>query len=239
MNENQTARCALPLVQPAQAQKHVTVNEALIRLDAAVNLVLQSRMRTQPPASPHEGYCWAVPSVPTGGWAGHAGEIAVAAGNGWVFLPALAGMRAFVMDEGVQATHDGTDWLAGALTLGGNGSGLLAGMAEARVVVTPGKVVETAALIPHAALVIGATARVIEPLTGSLTSWSLGSDGATDRFGSGMGKEAGSWARGMLTQPTVYWDGGALRLTAVGGDFAGGVVEVAVHWLELQIPRMG
>ncbi|MDM7255175.1 MAG: DUF2793 domain-containing protein [Paracoccus sp. (in: a-proteobacteria)] len=239
MSETQTARCALPLLQPAQAQKHVTVNEALIRLDAAVNLVLQSRMVAQPPASAPEGQCWAVPVGASGGWAGHAGEIAVAAGNGWIFVPARAGMRAFVRDEGVQATHDGGDWLAGALTLGSNGSGLLAGMAEARVAVTPGVVVETTALIPHAALVIGATARVIEPLTGTLESWSLGSEGAADRFGSGMGKAAGSWARGMLSQPTVYWDGGALRLTAVGGEFAGGVVEVAVHWLELQVPRMG
>ena len=30
-----TAQLALPLVAPAQAQKHVTVNEALARLDAA------------------------------------------------------------------------------------------------------------------------------------------------------------------------------------------------------------
>ena len=28
-----TARCSLPLLQPAQAQKHVTVNDAMMRLD--------------------------------------------------------------------------------------------------------------------------------------------------------------------------------------------------------------
>ena len=33
-----TAQLDLPLVMPAQAQKHVTVNEALARLDAAAQL---------------------------------------------------------------------------------------------------------------------------------------------------------------------------------------------------------
>lgn len=212
MTENQTARCALPLLQPAQAQKHVTVNEALIRLDGAVNLVLQSRTLAQPPANPPEGQCWAVPNGGGGAWAGHAGDIALAAGGGWVFVPARAGMRAFVLDEGMHATHDGADWLAGAMTLGANGSGLLAGMAEARVTVTAGTTVETEALIPPAALVIGAAARVIEPITGTLSTWSLGTAGADSRFGSGLGLAAGSWARGMLSQPMVYWDGSALHL---------------------------
>ena len=38
MPDQNTARLGLPLLQPAQAQKHVTVNEALMRLDGLVNL---------------------------------------------------------------------------------------------------------------------------------------------------------------------------------------------------------
>ena len=52
---SETNRLSLPLVQPAQAQKHVTVNEALVRLDGLVNLVLNSVTTTSPPAAVVEG----------------------------------------------------------------------------------------------------------------------------------------------------------------------------------------
>ena len=50
-----TTRLGLPLLQPAQAQKHVTVNEALMRLDGTVNLVLQSTVATSPPGAVIDG----------------------------------------------------------------------------------------------------------------------------------------------------------------------------------------
>ena len=46
---NETARLQMSLLQPAQAQKHVTVNEALMRLDGLVNMVLQSTSVAIPP----------------------------------------------------------------------------------------------------------------------------------------------------------------------------------------------
>lgn len=49
MADNATSNLELPLLLPAQAQKHVTVNDALVRLDGAVDLVLQSISRTTPP----------------------------------------------------------------------------------------------------------------------------------------------------------------------------------------------
>ena len=45
----ETANLGLPLLQPAQAQKHVTVNEALVRLDAALHLSLLSISTATPP----------------------------------------------------------------------------------------------------------------------------------------------------------------------------------------------
>ena len=46
---NETMRLQLPLLQPAQAQKHVTVNEALMRLDGLTNAVLESASVAVPP----------------------------------------------------------------------------------------------------------------------------------------------------------------------------------------------
>ena len=62
MPTNETMRLGMPLLLPAQAQKHVTVNEALMRLDGQVNLVLQSVSTTTPPETVIDGACWAVPS---------------------------------------------------------------------------------------------------------------------------------------------------------------------------------
>src|SRR5690606_39351977 len=99
-----------------------------------------------------------------------------------------------------------------------------------------GPISSTGLVIPGHAMVIGVTARVMAPITGTLTEWQLGNDGAPDRFGSGLGLAAGSWARGLLSQPTSYYTPTALELTAVGGDFTGGNVRLAIHLLEIDLP---
>lgn len=237
METNDTARLEMPLLQPAQAQKHVTVNEALLRLDGMVNLVLQSVDLSAPPFGATEGQCWGVPGEAQGEWAGQGGRIAVAANGGWVFLPASAGMRGFILDRGLEAVHDGSRWIAGALTLGGQGSGLIAGMAEDEIAVGQGMRITTLVTIPAGVMVIGAVARVVEPLGGSLTGWRLGSDGAEDRFGKGLGTGKGSWARGLLGAPVTYYRAEQLIMTAENGMFDGGRVRLAVHWLELRLPQ--
>jgi hypothetical protein len=86
-----TANLGLPLVQPAQAQKHVTVNEALARIDGLAQLTLVSVSETVPPVSPAEGTAYGVPAGAVNAWAGQAGHVAVVIGGGWVFVPARTG----------------------------------------------------------------------------------------------------------------------------------------------------
>ena len=112
----------------------------------------------------------------------------------------------------------------------------MAGLAEGEVTVTAGTTMDTGIQIPAHSLVIGATARVSETLTGTLVGWQLGTPGAENRFGQGLGIAAGSWARGMLGQPMTYWQAENLMLTAEGGEFAGGRVKIAVQWLTLRLP---
>lgn len=52
-----TANLALPYLLAAQAQKHVTHNEALQRLDALVQLVIAGTP-SSPPADAAEGECY-------------------------------------------------------------------------------------------------------------------------------------------------------------------------------------
>ena len=66
----------LPYILPAQAQKHVTHNEALRILDAVIQIVVQDMTRATPPASPTEGQRHVVASDASGAWAGHIAAIA-------------------------------------------------------------------------------------------------------------------------------------------------------------------
>lgn len=235
MSEQVTGRHALPLLQPAQAQKHVTVNESLLRLDGLVNLVLQGTSQTQPPAVV-EGECWGVPAGAAGAWEGQAGRIAIGANGGWVFATPQRGQRAFVQDRGAVAVWDGQEWLGGALTLGLWGGGISAGILEAEVAVGAGDGVATGVMIPSHVLVLGVTARVVEAITGTLDSWALGVAGAPDRYGSGLGLGVNSWSQGLLSAPMAIWAPEELLLTAFGGEFAGGRLRLAVHYLALRLP---
>lgn len=52
---DETTILSLPLILPAQAQKHVTHNEALVQLDLIVQLAVINRTLTAPPALPALG----------------------------------------------------------------------------------------------------------------------------------------------------------------------------------------
>ncbi len=113
---------SLPLIQPAQAQKHVTHNEALEILDVLVQPVVADRTRTAPPAAPAPGDRHIVAAGATGDgagdgagdWTGHAGKIAVFAQGGWLFVAPRRGWRVHVLAESADAVFDGAGWGADA-----------------------------------------------------------------------------------------------------------------------------
>ncbi len=89
-----TPNLVLPYLAANQSQKHVTVNEALRRLDALVQITVQSAALAAPPGSPVEGQRWILPASPTGAWAGHAGQIAAWQDGAWAFYAPLDGWTA-------------------------------------------------------------------------------------------------------------------------------------------------
>jgi len=109
---DRTPRLDLPFVMPAQAQKHVTVNEALARLDILVQAAVLSRTQTTQPASPSEGDGYVLPDAPEGvDWALHApGRLLVFHEGVWTAIAPWAGLGVYVHDEGLSLVHDGTDW---------------------------------------------------------------------------------------------------------------------------------
>ena len=101
---------ALPYIQPSQAQKHVTHNEAVERLDALAQLVLDEVGRADPPADAADGAAWAVGAGASGAWAGRTGAVALRAGGGWLFLAPQAGWRAWDKAAGLLRVWTGTGW---------------------------------------------------------------------------------------------------------------------------------
>lgn len=113
-----TPNLGLPLVAAAQAQKHVTVNEALFGLDTLVQLAVLDKDLTAPPAGPTEGdrYIVAGPG-PTGAWSGWAGRIARFQDGAWISVTPKAGWFAFVADEADLYTYDGAGWTSFRATI--------------------------------------------------------------------------------------------------------------------------
>ncbi len=100
----------LPYLEAAQAQKHVTVNEALARLDAQIHLSVQSRVLAVPPISPNEGDRYLVAAAASGAWTSQVGNLAVRLEGLWVFITPREGWRMWVADEDQLLIYNGTTW---------------------------------------------------------------------------------------------------------------------------------
>ncbi len=105
-----TTHLLLPYILAAQAQKHVTHNEALRILDGLVQLSVLDRDLTAPPGSPTDGDRYIVASGATGDWAGWDLNVALWTDGAWLRLPPRNGWRAWVEDEAVLLVRNGTGW---------------------------------------------------------------------------------------------------------------------------------
>lgn len=120
MPDDISTHLGLPYLLPGQAQKHVTHNEALWRLDLVVQLAVATRTLAAPPALPAEGDRHIVGPGASGDWAGQEGRIAVFEAGAWVFVVPRPGWRAHVLAEGLTLIHDGSAWADGPGRLGIN-----------------------------------------------------------------------------------------------------------------------
>lgn len=105
---DQTPRLSLPLLMPSQAQKHVTHNEAIDRLDGLVQLVVQEIGLDSPPGTPAEGAVWQVGAAPVGDWIGQSGSLARWRNNGWDFITPETGWLAWDLASGRLKVWDGS-----------------------------------------------------------------------------------------------------------------------------------
>ncbi|MFM9889791.1 MAG: DUF2793 domain-containing protein [Rickettsiales bacterium] len=104
-----TTNLGITLLEQAQAQKEVTINEAITALDALISGAVADKDLSAPPASPTSGVAYIVGPSPTGAWAGKATNIAYF-DQIWRFVVPQAGARIWVTDETVFYVFNGTVW---------------------------------------------------------------------------------------------------------------------------------
>lgn len=106
-----TSSLRMPLLSAAQAQKHVTHNEALLVADALVHLAVASRATAEPPAAPDPGERFIVAGGATGVFSEKEGEVAEWRDGAWIFHAPAPGWRAWVIDEGGVVVFTDGGWL--------------------------------------------------------------------------------------------------------------------------------
>jgi hypothetical protein len=106
-------RLQMPFIQPSQAQKHVTHNEALQRLDALVQMTAVQLGAETPPPVPEPGDLHGLGAVPTGVWAGQAGKLALWDNGAWEFITPQVGWQLWDQSSGSLRVYDGVGWQAG------------------------------------------------------------------------------------------------------------------------------
>lgn len=105
-----TTHLLLPYILAAQAQKHVTHNEALRLLDAMVQLSVLNRDLAAPPVSPADGDRHIVASGATGLWADWDLNVALRVDGVWMRLVPRPGWLAWIADEQAFVVWSGSVW---------------------------------------------------------------------------------------------------------------------------------
>lgn len=115
---NKTLNFGVTLLDPNQAQKDVTVNEALVTFDSFIQPSVISAAITTPPSSPSDQDKYIVPAGATGAWSGQVNAIAVYQDNGsrWTFYPPKPGWLVFNQATGALWVRLNLSWMEIGLT---------------------------------------------------------------------------------------------------------------------------
>lgn len=107
-----TSNLQLPYLAVGQAQKHVTVNESLRRLDAIVQLSVVSATIAAQPLAPADGAVYIVPAGKSGAdWASFANwSLGYYRDGAWEQIAPRAGWLAFIADTGLLHHYTGASW---------------------------------------------------------------------------------------------------------------------------------
>jgi len=115
MSDARTPRLGLEQIQPGQAQKELSHNEALALLDLLVQPVVEAVASDDPPSAPVPGQAWIVGAARTGAWAGHADALAGWTDGGWRFVAPIEGLCVWSREDAAIARFSGGAWATGVV----------------------------------------------------------------------------------------------------------------------------
>lgn len=102
----------LPYIMPSQAQKHVTHNEAIRKLDAIVQLSAKSWGLATPPNTPLAGDRYIIADNASGTWFNKSGQIAAWQDEAWHFYEPREGWLAWLEDTKSIIVFAEGEWMA-------------------------------------------------------------------------------------------------------------------------------
>ena len=228
-----TGRLGLPNIVTAQAQKEVTHNDSLNRLDAFVTPVI-SEITNAPPGSPTVGDLVIVGTSGTGDFSGKDNQLAQYLTGGWVFYSPFKWMDAVVEDIDSRMTWNGAEWMPFSFI--GKDSGEYVRIQSWEEDVDLSATDETTTDIPNRATVLAVNTRVITAITGTVTTFGVGVSGDTSRYGNGIGKAQDSTNVGLTYHPVSYYSDTPVKLTPDSGAFSTGTVRINVQYLAFRGP---
>jgi len=224
-----TGRLGLPYIVTAQAQKEVTHNDGLNRLDAFVTPVV-SEITNAPPGSPAVGDLVIVGTSGSGDFSGEDNKLAQYLTGGWIFYSPFKWMDAVVESLDSRMTYNGSSWVPFGLIMKDTGEYLRVESWQDGVDVSTDT--ETAIDIPDRVSVLAVNTRVITAITGTVTTFGVGISGDTSRYGNGIGKGQDSTNIGLTYSPVSYYSDTPLLLTPDSGAFSTGLVRLNVQYLK-------
>lgn len=110
MWSQETPNLKLPYIVAAQAQKHVTHNEAIRALDAIVHIAVLDATLASPPSEPTDGDRYIVAADATDAWVSRSGHIAAWQDGAWQFYQPREGWLVWDRSGELLLVWDGTTW---------------------------------------------------------------------------------------------------------------------------------
>ncbi len=108
----QTNRFKLPFIAPAQAQKHITVNEALRKIDRLGQISVAARDIEVEPSAPQNGENYILPANASGPNWNTANEAVLAFyDDGWTIMEPQEGFQVWVEAEQAILVYSGGVWI--------------------------------------------------------------------------------------------------------------------------------
>ncbi len=170
---SKTGRLGLPYILQAQAQKEVTHNQALMKLDVFINTVVEAIVETLP-TNTNDGSIYIINN-----------ELAQYNSGSWTFYSPFDLMEVTLRSTQAKMIYDGNAWVPLGLLTKDTGEYLRIEHWQEDVALS-GSSINTKQVLPDHSSVMAVNIRVLESITG-VASFSVGVDGDIARYGSGIG----------------------------------------------------